>query len=181
MNDTDYKAVLEKAKADLLKEQEGLGSCLAKQEAHEKRILGLRATIAALSRMLDEEFVEEDALGFTDAIRAAFKSVGTDGSLIPTEVKGRLEMLGYDISRYGNLMASIHTVINRLVSKGEIKQIGTRGDNKPAYQTTNRFIIEDLTMTPPPPSKVEDVPKSGVRGKEGRLNTNRFEGRYNKK
>lgn len=134
MNDTDYMAVLGRAKTDLLQEQEALGRCLKEQEAHEKRIAGLRATIAALSRMLDEEFVEEDAMGLTDAIREAFRSIGQSGTMIPTEVRGRLEMLGYDVSKYGNVMASVHTIINRLASKGEIRQIGTRSDNKPSYQ-----------------------------------------------
>jgi hypothetical protein len=136
MTDTDYEAVLEKAKDDLLKEQQALGVSLKQQEAREKKIAGLRATIAALSRMLDKEFIEEDALGFTDAIREAFKSVGQGSSLTPTEVKGRLEMLGYDTTKYGNVMASVHTVITRLAQRGEIRQVGTRADNKPCYSST---------------------------------------------
>lgn len=131
MTDTDYEAILEQAKDDLLKEQNALGLCFRQQEAHEKKIAGLRATVAALSRMLDKEFVEEDAMGFTDAIREAFRTADTN--LAPTEVKGRLEQMGYDTSKYGNVMASVHTIINRLVQRGEIKQIGTRADNKPAY------------------------------------------------
>ncbi len=137
MTDSDYEEILEKAKRDLLSEQNALGECLKRQEAHEKKITGLRATIAAISRMLDRDFVEEDAIGLTDAIREAFKSVG-QGSLIPTEVKSRLEMMGYDTARYGNLMASVHTIINRLVQKGEIRQIGMR-DNKPAYQWVEKL------------------------------------------
>jgi len=135
VSETDYKAVLEQAKTDLVKTQNQLGECLKQQELLEKTITGLRATIAALSRMLDEEFIEEDAIGLTDAIREAFKSVGQGGNLTPTEVRSRLEMLGYDTRKYGNVMASVHTIINRLTSRGEIRQIGTRGDNnKPTYQ-----------------------------------------------
>lgn len=139
MTDADYKAVLERAKSDLLRTQNELGEKLKEQEILEKKITGLRATIAALARMLDEEFVEEDAMGLTDAIREAFRAVGTGGNLTPTEVKGKLEMMGYDIARYGNVMASVHTIINRLVSKGEIKHVGTRSDNRPCYQVTPRF------------------------------------------
>ncbi len=134
MTDTDYKAVLEMAKADLLQTQNEMGDCLKRQEELEKKIAGLRATIAALSRMLNEEFVEEDAMGLTDAIREAFRSVGLSGNLTPTEVKGRLEMMGYDTRKYGNVMASVHTIINRLESKREIRNVGTRGDGKPCYQ-----------------------------------------------
>lgn len=145
MNDTDYKQVLEQTKADLLKEQNALGKCMKQQEHHEKRIAGFRASVAALSRMLDEEFVEEDAMGFTDAIREVFKSLPENETLSPTDVRGRLEMLGYDTSKYGNVMASVHTIIGRLVTKGEIKHAGQRGDGKPVYRAMSR-----LGLTPAP-------------------------------
>jgi hypothetical protein len=145
MTDTDYKAVLEQTKSDLLKTQNELGRKLKEQEALEKKITGLRATIAALARMLDEEFVEEDAIGLTDAIREAFRAAGVTGTLTPTEVKEKLEMMGYDITKYGNVMASVHTIVNRLVSKREIKQVGTRADNKPCYQIMPR--LADLIGT----------------------------------
>jgi hypothetical protein len=134
MTDSDYKAILEKAKNDLLLTQAQLGEKFKEQEMLEKKITGLRATIAALARMLDEEFVEEDAIGLTDAIRAAFRAAGLAGTLTPTEVKEKLEMMGYNTAKYGNVMASVHTIINRLVGKREIKQAGTRADNKPCYQ-----------------------------------------------
>jgi hypothetical protein len=137
---------LEAAKADLMKEQNELGDCLKQQEMHEKRISGLRATIAALSRMLDEEFVEEDALGLTDAIRQAFKSMGKNGNLTAVEVRASLEMLGFDTRKYGNLMASVHTILNRLVHSGYLSPIGTRGgENKVCYQWAGKdtFYLED--------------------------------------
>lgn len=146
MVDREYDEILEKAKRDLLNEQNALGECLKRQEAHEKKIAGLRATIAAISRMLEKDFVEEDAMGLTDAIREAFKSKG-QGNLIPTEVKGCLEIMGYDTAKYGSLMASVHTIINRLVQKGEIRQVGTR-DNKPAYTWTTAG--SRLRIEPPP-------------------------------
>lgn len=157
MSDINYKAVLEAAKVDLMREQNALGDCLKLQEMYEKKISGLRATIAALSRMLDEEFVEEDALGLTDAIRQAFKSAGTNGNLTATEVRGKLEMLGFDIRKYGNLMASVHTIVGRLVNSGYIRHVGTRGgENKPTYQWTGKetFLLETAPakMTPPPAS-----------------------------
>lgn len=152
MTDTDYKVVLDQAKTDLLKTQEQMGDCLKEQENLEKKIAGLRATIAALARMLDEEFFEEDAMGLTDAIREAFRSMGTNGSLTPTEVKGRLEMMGYNTAKYGNVMASVHTIINRLATKGEIKQVGTRADNKPCYALVVR--PNTITKAPPPAHEI---------------------------
>jgi hypothetical protein len=146
MPETDYKAILEAAKTDLATEQNALGDCLKRQETHEKKISGLRATIAALSRMLDVEFVEEDALGLTDAIRQVFKSIGTRGNLTAVEVKGKLELLGFDTRKYGNLMASVHTILNRLANSGFLRPIGTRGgENKVCYQWagTDTFYIEE--------------------------------------
>jgi|ERR1700688_58906 len=134
MTELDYKVLLDKTKNDLLATQNELGQLFKQQEVLEKKIAGLRAMIAAMSRMLDEEFVEEDAIGLTDAIRAAFRAAGPAGTLTPTEVKGQLQMMGYDIAKYGNVMASVHTIINRLVGKREIKEAGTRADNKPCYQ-----------------------------------------------
>lgn len=151
MTDTDYKVVLDQAKTDLLKTQEQMGNCLKEQETLEKKIAGLRATIAALARMLDEEFFEEDAMGLTDAIREAFRSMGANGNLTATEVKGRLEMMGYNTAKYGNVMASIHTIINRLANKGEIKHVGSRGDNKPCYAPVRPPAV---TQAPPPPHQV---------------------------
>lgn len=130
---TDYKAVLEQAKKDLISAQGELGECLKAQEAIEANIFGLRQTIVALSKMLGEEFVEEDSLGLTDAVRQAFKAKNGQ-NLTPVEVRGIMEGMGYDISRYGNFMASVHAVINRLAARGEIRQAGTKGGgDKPAY------------------------------------------------
>jgi hypothetical protein len=134
MTNTDYKVILEQAKKDLLSGQEALGKCFKQQEEIEKWITGLRQTIAALSRMLDEEFVEEDAMGLTDAIRTVFRDKLGSGTLIPTEVRDYLVTIGYDITKYGNVMASVHSVINRLLDKGEIAVAGTRADNKTAYK-----------------------------------------------
>jgi hypothetical protein len=132
MEKIEYSVVLGQAKNDLLDLQGQLGECLRKQEFIEARIQGLRQTVAALSKLLGQEFVEEDALGLTDAIRDAFRAkVGS--SMTAVEVRSVLESLGYDISKYGNFMASVHTVIKRLIAKGEIREVGTRGDGKPVY------------------------------------------------
>lgn len=132
MTGQDYKKILDQAKQDLLAAQQELGECLSKQEQIEKKITGLRQTISALSRMLDEDFVEEDAMGLTDAIREIFST--RLGDLIPTEVRDALKESGYDITKYGNVMASVHSVINRLATRGEIVEVGTRADGKAAYK-----------------------------------------------
>jgi hypothetical protein len=137
MADAKYKKMLETAKADYRAIQAKIGKCRDEQERLEKRLVGVRETVVSLSKMLGESFSEEDELGLTDAIRQAFKTAS--GGMAPTDVKGRLEQLGYDTSKYGNVMASVHSVINRLVRKGEVIQTGTSGD-KPCYTWVTRVM-----------------------------------------
>ena len=91
----------------------------------------IREVVIVLSKMLGEQFVEEDALGLTDAIRQAFKTA--EKQLTPLDIRERLEQLGYDTDKYGNVMASIHTVIRRLADNGEIVEAGRTPNDKPRY------------------------------------------------
>jgi hypothetical protein len=122
MTTDTYKEALKQAKSDLAERVATLGKAQATAEQAEKDILELRQTIAALQRLCGEpEFVEEDALGLTDAIRMAFKTAGREMS--PHDVREYMENSGY-AGRWGNLLASIHTVVKRLHAKGEIQATG---------------------------------------------------------
>jgi hypothetical protein len=142
MDDAIYKDMLEKAKADYIASQQKLGAHAREIELLEERISGLRETIFALSRMLRAEpFEEADALGLTDAIRQAYRTHG--GPLVPTDVRARLESMGYDTGKYGNLMASVHSIIGRLEKRGEIRSSGTIG-GKPAHAWVPKTLIEQF-------------------------------------
>src|SRR5215469_1590356 len=101
----------------LVQLKEELADCLHKQveaqktikETHE-RIANLRQSIAAISKLCGEEFNEEDALGLTDAIRQLFKET-MDRPMTAQDVRTGLESRGFNVSRYGNSLASIHTVL----------------------------------------------------------------------
>ena len=121
MDRMDFKESLEAAKVELSHLQQELGSCLKEQTRLEKKIVAVRQMIVGFSDALGEKFVEEDSLGLTDAIRQAYKTAG--GKLAPTDLKDRLESIGYDTSKYGNLMASVHSVINRLITQGQLRPI----------------------------------------------------------
>jgi hypothetical protein len=130
MTSKSYREALKQAKTDLAEQVAVLGAAQDCAEKAEKAIVELRQTISALQRLCGEpEFVEEDALGLTDAIRMAFKTEGTDGKfsigggMSPLEVRAKMESMGY-AGRWGNLLASIYTVMNRLKEKGEIKFVG---------------------------------------------------------
>jgi len=116
-----YKRALEQAKADLANRIAELGAAQKLAELAEKEIVGLRQTVSALQRLCGEsEYVEEDALGLTDAIRMTFKTAAGGSPLTAQDVKELMENSGY-AGRWGNLLASIHTVIKRLHAKGEIE------------------------------------------------------------
>ncbi len=127
-----YREALKQAKADLAEQVAVLGRAQETAEKAEHAIVELRQTIAALQRLCGEpEFVEEDALGLTDAIRMAFKTevtkmeamYGLGGGMSPQDVRTKMELMGYG-GRWGNLLASIHTVIKRLHEKGELEAAG---------------------------------------------------------
>ncbi len=95
----------------------------------EQQIGKLRALVIANANMLpdDEErraFIshanELVSLGFTDSIRELFRKVFPRG-LTPTGVRDGLVVEGWDLSTQVNPMASIHSVIRRLVAAGEIE------------------------------------------------------------
>ncbi len=129
MDVTLYKEALEQAKKDLARATHELGVAQENAILAEGEIVELRQTIAALAKLCGEsEFVEEDALGLTDAIRQVFKahmSANRSGGngLDAHEVRETMELMGY-AGRWGNLLASIHTVLKRLHEKGEIEAAG---------------------------------------------------------
>lgn len=145
--DTHYQQTLEKAKADLISARARREQAIQLQEELEQRIIELRRTVAALAALCGEEFNEDDEFGLTDSIRMALKTYG--GHLNAQQVKNRLEQMGYK-SNSTNLLASVHTILKRLVLKGELDDTVV-SENKPAY----RWIAK---LTPPPqqPKTVSD-------------------------
>ncbi len=114
-----YYQTFEQLKGEIISRKKELGECIQRQEELETRIAHLQEIAIATARMLGTQYVPEDALGLTDAIRQAFKTAPAQ-QMSPTDVRARLKQMGFDITNYGNLMASIHTVLTRLAFAGEI-------------------------------------------------------------
>jgi hypothetical protein len=135
MTTETYKASLEQAKADLAEQIARLGAAQETAEDAEKKIIQLRQTIAALARLCGEpEYSEEDALGLTDSIRAILKATEPGIDLSAQDVKQHMESMGY-AGRWGNVLASIHTVLKRLHDKKEI-EAGCETNGRPTYHWT---------------------------------------------
>ena len=56
--------------------------------------------------------------GLTDACRVVLKNAGTP--VTPTEVRDRLESIGFDLAKYSNSLAAVHTVLKRLNESKEV-------------------------------------------------------------
>jgi hypothetical protein len=145
-NSEQHRESLEQFKREIVAKKLELGKCIRKQEELETRISQLQEITVAIARLLGEEYVLEDAMGLTDVIRQAFKTE-PNNNMTAMEVRGKLQKMGFDITQYGNALASIHTVLTRLHAKKEIKQTAVRSNGRPAFQLVPQ--INELPMVPP--------------------------------
>jgi hypothetical protein len=125
MSIDDYRRALEAAVA----EYEALGSQRRELDA---RLTQLAHTIGTLNRLCG--FVPTVPWGLTDACRLVLRNVAAP--LTPTEVRDRLQSIGFDLSKYANELAAIHTVLKRLRESGEVHVV-PRAADKNAYIATN--------------------------------------------
>ncbi len=122
MSDGDYRRALDEA----TRECERL---LAQRAAVDERLAQLTQTIAGLMRLC--HLTPTVPLGLTDACRLVLKASAQP--LVAVEVRAQLEAIGFDLTRYANVLAVIHTVLRRLNEAGEVRFI-PQPYGKPAYQ-----------------------------------------------
>jgi archaellum component FlaC len=145
----DYTELFKQVKAEIASKRAELGECLSRVEALEDEISGLQQTAAGLAKTLGEQYEAEDELGLTEAIRRVFRQ-NPEKNFVPVEIRDELEQMGYNVEKYGNILASIHSVIKRLLDK-DISQLGTRTNGKPCYQWKKP---KPITTAPSPPHQV---------------------------
>jgi hypothetical protein len=107
--DADYRAAL----AAAVKEYEELGQ---RRREIDDRLAQLSQTIGTLNRLLGYESTVP--LGLTDAIRIVMRS---GVPMTPVEVRDRLRAIGFDVSKYANDLAAVHTILKRLNGSGELR------------------------------------------------------------
>ena len=124
MSTDDYRRALEAA----AREYEALG---AERQRIDKRLGELAQTISTLSRLCG--LVPTVPWGLTDACRTVVRSAGVP--MTPTEVRDRLKAIGFDLSRYSNDIAAVHTTLKRLNESQELRMAVAVGPNitKTAY------------------------------------------------
>ena len=95
-------------------------------------------TIGTLSRLCG--LVPTVPLGLTDACRLVVRGAGVP--VTPADVRQRLQSIGFDLSKYANDLAAIHTILKRLNESGELRFIPRGNDAGQA-----RVPLEPRTAT----------------------------------
>lgn len=102
----------------------------------DRRMAQLAQTIGSLNRLCG--FVPNIGVGLTDACRMVLNAAGHP--LTAIEVRQQLEAMGFDVSKYSNDLAPIHTVLKRLTESDEVRFV-PRGYAKPAYAWKRKIQI----------------------------------------
>ena len=122
MADDDYRRALEAA----VREYEALGE---QRQQIDRRLAELAQTMSTLSRLCG--IVPTVSVGLTDACRLVLRGAGSPMS--PTEVRERLKSFGFDLTRYTNDLAAVHTTLKRLNDAGELRFVARPGTGEKAY------------------------------------------------
>ena len=122
MTDSEYRRALETATREF--------EALAQKRAEiDTRLAQLTQTIAGLMRLCG--YTPTVPLGLTDACRLVLRAAAHP--LTVAEIRAMLDATGFDLSKYSNDLAAIHTILKRLTQTGEVHFIA-RTYGKPAYQ-----------------------------------------------
>jgi len=116
MSTEEYQRALEAA----FKEYEKLAQ---ERTLIEARLSQLAQSIGTLMRLCGA--TTPVPWGLTDACRVVLRNAGVPMS--PTEVRDRLAASGFDLSRYSNELAAIHTILRRLNDSGELQFVASPG------------------------------------------------------
>jgi hypothetical protein len=111
MTHEDYRRALDAA----IREYEELG---ANRQAIDKRLAELAQTIGTLSKLVG--LTPTVPLGLTDAVRMIMRG---GVAMTPVEVRDRLHAIGFDMDKYANDLAAVHTILKRLNESGELRFI----------------------------------------------------------
>ena len=123
MSTDDYRRALQTA----IREYETLGQ---QRQDVDRRLAEVAQTIGTLSRLCG--LTPTVPLGLTDACRLIARGAGVP--LTPVDVRERLQSIGFDLEKYSNDLAAIHTILKRLNESGELRLIARTNDpGKHAY------------------------------------------------
>jgi hypothetical protein len=119
MTTAAYRSALDAA----LREYEAL---LQQKADLDARLAQVAESIGTLTRLCG--YTSTVPYGLTDACKTSLRCGGVP--MTPLEVRDRLVSTGFDLNKYSNPVAAIHTVLKRLTASGHVRRTGasrTRG------------------------------------------------------
>src|SRR5687767_11107774 len=111
MTQASYRVALE----DALREYETL---LQQKADLDARLAQVAESVGTLTRLCG--YTPTVAYGLTEACKTSLRCAAAP--MTPLEVRDRLQSTGFDINRYSNPLAAIHTVLRRLTESGEVRR-----------------------------------------------------------
>jgi hypothetical protein len=130
---TSYRRDLKARKrelAGLLRQRQGIDQKMAQLQPIINHLEGLCRELGDRAAMENAAKVELTT-GMTELARVTLEEAYMP--LSASELKQRMEAKGFDFSKYSNPLASIHTVLQRLVKSRQVKMVPQKAGKK-AYQ-----------------------------------------------
>jgi hypothetical protein len=161
----DYQRTLYEAKQDLAHH-------LVKRQKLDQKIARLHAVVTNLQslcadmnkqnfeKQIDRVIKKDLKVGITQSARVILQE--TFFPMTPSDLLKSVEARKYNLARYVNPLAVIHTLLKRLVQSGEVKMVPL-ADGKKAYQwvsTTDRALSELQNTNQPAVQKLGGTKES---------------------
>jgi hypothetical protein len=112
-------------------------TALADRARLEKRLGELQQTIGSLCRLCGLE--PTVPFGLTEACRLILRSASRPVTAV--EVRDRLATMGFDLSRYANVMATVHTVLRRMREAGEAEAVDLDDTARVGFELVDRSLL----------------------------------------
>jgi hypothetical protein len=148
MSTDDYRRALEAATREYER-------AMADRAALDDRLAQLKQTIASLTKLCGYE--PTVSWGLTEACRTLLRSARTP--LTAVELRDRLASVGFDLDRYSNALAAVHTVLKRMTESGEAAYVQQDETARLAYEFLDSGIVASRTYVPSPPHDHHVPPK----------------------
>jgi hypothetical protein len=165
MANVDYRHTLYEAKQDLARH-------LVKRQKLDQKIARLHAVVTNLQNLcadMDQKSFEKQVdrvikkdlkVGITQSARVILKE--TFFPMTPSDLLKSVEARKYNLARYANPLAIIHTLLKRLVQSGEVRMVPLAGGKK-AYQwvsSADRALSELQNSSQPAVQKLGGTKES---------------------
>jgi hypothetical protein len=161
----DYQRTLYEAKQDLAHH-------LVRRQKLDQKIARLHAVVSNLQNLcadmnkqnfekqIDRVIKKDLKVGITQSARVILKE--TFFPMTPSDLLKSVEARKYNLARYANPLAVIHTLLKRLVQSGEVRMVPLPGGKK-AYQwvsTADRALSELQNANRPAAQKLGGTKES---------------------